>query len=82
MKMRLSTDGGRTYHEAPDGVRIVYENVEIPGEDGTGELHINATEESIITDVWTTRDEPLDHNIGTEWKGINDIVTRLVGENA
>lgn len=78
--MMVSLDGGLTFSPAPEGVRIVYRGVMIDGEDGRGELHINATHEGLITDLWTTRDEPLDHNIGTESMLIEDLVTRLVND--
>lgn len=77
----VSTDGGKTYTHAPEGVRIVYQKVYIDGEDGCGEVHFNATHEGIITDIWVTREEPLDHNIGTDAFLIDDIVARLVSEN-
>jgi hypothetical protein len=79
--VEVSLDGGVTYQPAPNGVRIVYKEVMIDGEDGRGEVHINATHEGLITDIWTTRDEPLDHNIGTDSVLIEDIVSRLVEEN-
>lgn len=77
----VSLDGGVSYQSAPEGVRIIYQNIPIDGEDGAGEVHINATHEGLITDVWTTREEPLDHNIGTDSVLIDDLITRLVGEN-
>lgn len=79
--MEVSLDGGSTYQPAAEGVRIVYKGVLIDGEDGCGEVHINATHEGLVTDIWTTRDEPLDHNIGTDSVLIEDIVSRLVAEN-
>jgi len=79
-KVEVSLDGGATYQPAPNGVRIIYKNIMIDGEDGRGEVHINATHEGLITDIWTTRDEPLDHNIGTESVLIDDIVSRLVAD--
>jgi len=81
MKIKYSTDGGKTYLEAPEGIRIVYERVDIPGEDGRGELQVNLSHENIVTDVWTTREEPLDHNIGTSVEPISDLVARLVEAN-
>ena len=80
-KIKVSLDGGVTFQDANEGVRIVYEGVDIPGEDGTGELHLNATHEGLVTDVWTTREEPLDHNIGTSAQLVEDIVGDLVEEN-
>lgn len=79
--MEASLDGGVTYQPATEGVRIVYKDVMIDGEGGRGEVHVNATHEGLITDIWTTRDEPLDHNIGTDSVLIEDIVSRLVTEN-
>lgn len=54
----------------------------MPGEDGTGRLHFNHTVEGLTTDIWATRDVPLDHNIGSERTSIAAIVERLVDENA
>lgn len=81
LKIKVSLDGGMTFKNANEGVRIVYKGVHIPGDDGTGELHLNATHEGLITDVWTTRDESLDHNIGTSSQLIEDLVSDLVEEN-
>lgn len=78
--MKISLDGGQTFIEAPEGVRVVYGGVMIPGEDGRGELHVNLTHEGVISDLWTTRDEPLDHNIGTRAEMLDDLVERLVGD--
>lgn len=81
-KIKVSLDGGTTFLEAPEGVRVIYENVPIPGEDGSGELHLNFTHEGVISDLWTTRDEPLDHNIGTRSQELVDLVSALVENNA
>lgn len=79
--IQVSLDGGATYQPAKEGVRIIYSGMPIPGEDGTGELHLNATHEGLITDVWTTREAPLDHNIGTSSETLDDIIGRLVDDN-
>lgn len=79
--VKVSMDGGLTYQPAPNGVRIIYERVSVPGEDGLGEVHLNATSEGLITDVWVTREEHLDHNIGTASQMLDDIVGDLVAEN-
>lgn len=87
-KMEVSLDGGITFQPAPEGVRIAYKKVMIDGEDGRGELVINATHEGLITDLWVHRDEPevslvdYNHNIGTDCVMIDDIVSRLIEENA
>ena len=86
--LEVSLNGGTSWQPAPEGVRIAYKNVMIDGEDGRGEVHIHATHEGLITDIWTHReppmvsDAPYDHNIGTVSIQIEDIVSRLVEENA
>lgn len=80
--MKYSIDGGSTYHDAPEGVRVLYEGVDVPGEDAPGEVHYNHTGEGLITDVWVTRDTSLDHNIGTDCEQISDLVDRLVEEGS
>lgn len=81
VNIKVSLDGGVTFQEAKQGVRIVYEGISVPGEDETGELHVSATHEGVVTDVWVTRDEPLDHNIGTSSQLLDDLVSDLVDEN-
>ena len=83
-RMLVSLDGGATFQPAPEGVRIAYQKVMVGGEDGRGELVINATHEGWITDLWVHRNEPevsladYNHNIGTDCIMIEDIVSRLV----
>jgi hypothetical protein len=85
--MQVSLDGGSTFVPAINGVRIIYRNMMIPGEDGTGELHINATHEGIITDVWLDGicdqpgSTPSDANLGTSSEMIEDIICKLVSLN-
>jgi hypothetical protein len=78
---RVSLDGGTTYQDAPQGIRVIYEVEEVPGEDGEGEVHLNLTPEGIITDVWVSRESSLDHNIGTQSETVDELVTRLVEDN-
>lgn len=63
-------------------VRIAYECIDVPGEDGKGEVHVNCTGEGVIVDVWVTRDEPLDHNIGTRAELLTELVGELVEDGA
>ena len=77
----VSLDDGVSFVPAPAGVRIIWSSVLIDGDDGFGEVHVNATQEGLITDIWTTRNTSLDHNIGTDSVLIEDIVSRLVAEN-
>lgn len=79
--MLVSLDGGATYRTAPNGVRIIYDKVDVIGEDEPGQVHINANSEGIITDVWVSREEHLDHNIGTSSNTLEGIVSDLVEEN-
>lgn len=51
-------------------------------ENGPTELHLNATHEGLISDLFTSRDEHLDHNIGTDSQLVSDIVGRLVNLGA
>lgn len=78
----VSLDGGQTYQPAPSGVRLIYRDVEVDDENGPTELHLNATHEGLISDLFTSRDEHLDHNIGTDSQLVSDIVGRLVNLGA
>ena len=78
--MLVSLDGGQTFVPVTDGVRIIYKNVAVPGEDEPGELHLNATSEGLISDLWVSRDEHLDHNLGTSSQMVDDLVDRLVDD--
>jgi hypothetical protein len=74
--MIVSLDGGVTWREAPQGVRVTYNNIDVPGEDEQGLVCFNFTEEGQITDVWVDR-EDAEHNIGTSSEMIGEIVERL-----
>jgi hypothetical protein len=70
--MQVSLDGGITYVDALEGVRVIHfdENVNgIPQE-----LHVNLTEEGIIMDVWRE-----DEIFGTSSETFADIIDSLVG---
>jgi hypothetical protein len=77
MNMFFSVDGGETFQPAPQGVRVTYEEVDVPGEDSLGQFHVNCTHEGLILDVWTNRNDQ-DHNIGTSSETVDEIVERLV----
>lgn len=80
--MRVSLDGGVTYVDAPEGVRVSYDDQMVPGEDETdGQLLVNLTYEGIIMDLWVTKDGE-DHNIGTSSEQTVDIMSRLIEDNA
>lgn len=79
--IQVSLDGGKTYQPAPQGVRIVYAGLDMPGEDEIGELHLNCTPEGVISDVWVQRGDE-SHNLATKSEMTDDIVERLVEENS
>ena len=78
----VSLDGGLTFIPVDQGVRVHLERVDVPGEDERGELQINLSNEGIVFDVWVSRDDTLDHNIGTSSKAIDELVADLVEEGA
>ncbi len=80
--IKFSLDGGITFQEAKQGLRIVYEHIHVPGEDQPGEVHLNVAAEGVITDVWVTREEYLDHNIGTRAELLDDLVGDLIEAGA
>ena len=82
MILEISLDGGQTWVKAPEGVRVVYREVDVPGEDTYGELHVNLTPEGIIKDVWVNREDILDHNIATAAATVDEIVAQLVENDA
>lgn len=78
----VSVDGGLTFVQAREGVRVRYEEVQVPGEGELGELHINHSAEGIVKDLWVTREDPLDHNIATSSQLLDDLVTDMVEADA
>jgi hypothetical protein len=78
----VSLDGGLTFFPVDQGVRVHFERIDVPGEDERGELQINLSNEGIVVDVWVSRDETLDHNIGTSSKAIDELVADLVEDGA
>jgi len=74
---QVSLDGGNSWQEV-DEVSVVYEELEIPGEDGDGEILFKFTHEGLVTDVWSSREEEYDHNIATSSETIDEIVERMV----
>lgn len=82
--LQVSLDGGITYLPATQGVRVVYNRLDLPGEDELGQMHVNLTSEGVIYDLWVTRDpeDPLGHNIGTANAPIADLIGDMVAEAA
>lgn len=80
--LEYSLDGGQTYLPASSGVRLRFRQVDVPGEDSPGELHINASSEGIVTDLWVSRDSDLDHNLGTASQQLCDLVGDLAQQGS
>ena len=78
----VSLDGGQSFMPVDQGVRIIYRGVPVPGEDELGELHVNATGEGLISDLWVSRDESLDHNLGSCAQLLDDLDEQLVDDPA
>lgn len=78
--MEVSVDGGQTFMPAPQGVRVVYRDVPVPGDDYPGELHLNLTTEGLISDLWVNGGDGayLDHLAGTANKMLDDQVSDLI----
>ena len=77
-RVLVSLDGGATFQSAEQGVRIVFRDLEVEGEERPGELHLNVTEEGVISDLWVTRDAPLDCNRATASETTEEIVDRML----
>jgi hypothetical protein len=80
--MTYSLDGGLTYLQATQGVRVRFEAVQVPGENETGQLDLNITPEGLITDLWVSRDDKLDHNLGTASQQLGNIVGDLAEQGS
>ena len=76
-KIYYSVDGGKTWLELHDTVRIS-QNIEHP-EEGPVQLVINCTHEGVIQDVNKFSEDGLEcENIGTSCLSYEDIVDRLI----
>lgn len=76
VSISVSLDGGRTYQAAPEGVRVLYGNVDLGDDNPRGELHVNASHEGLIMDLWTKPGD--DEHLGTQSQLLmNDLVAGL-----
>ncbi len=76
--IRYSIDGGKTYHDAAEGVRVIIEDIEF-GPDDPSELHVNFTEEGVIHDIWSSpkKEEELPVVLATQSATYAEIVDFL-----
>ena len=73
-KVMVSLDGGVTYQEAINGVRVIYDDLHADGCD-EAELHLNCTDEGVITDiVW------YEASGATQSEMAQEIVDRMLHE--
>lgn len=81
MKHFVSLNGGTTYQAADsNGVRLLYEGVAVDDEHGSeGDLHLIASLDGVVADVWAQTQPEHQHMLGTSWETVNDIVERLTG---
>lgn len=75
--MLVSLDGGVTYSEAPEGVRVIHDLEFVPGEDGPGSLHLNLTVEGMISDVWTETT-----NIATKSQSFDEMTQEMIDQDS
>jgi len=81
MTMKVSLDGGVTWMETSQGVRVIYRGLFVPGEDGRGELQVNCTSEGIIKDVWVEKGDSYP-NIATSSVTVDEIVSQMIEDDA
>lgn len=74
VSISVSLDGGQTYQDAPEGVRVLYGNVYLGDDEPRGELYVNASHEGLIMDLWT---QPGDEHLGTQAQMLEDLVADL-----
>lgn len=81
----VSLDGGKSYQEVTNDVRIMYTHQLTQccselGEDCESELHMTITHEGVIGDVWT--EEVTSRNIGTSSQTIQEMIESMVEDNS
>jgi len=79
--MEVSMDGGVTWTLVKEGVRVVYRNLLIPGDDARGELQVNCTFEGIIKDVWVEKRDGYP-NIAHSSRTVDEVVSQMVEDDA
>lgn len=82
VKLKVSLDGGVMFLDAPQGIRVIYENVNVMGEDDQAQVHITLSDEGMVRDVWALRASTPDENLGTSSQTLSEMVEQLVPEVA
>jgi hypothetical protein len=76
--MRVSLDGGVTYQDVPEGVRVIYDEGLMDEDENPVELHINCTKEGVVLDLWDSDREMDDESTATTSLMASEIVERLL----
>jgi hypothetical protein len=74
--LTYSVDNGATYQDAPQGVRVSYDNVEvvIDGEETNGRIQVNHSHEGMILDTFGSVVHPHDTHVGTASFDLEDMI--------
>ena len=64
-----------------DDATLIYDNVDVPGEKGPNQLQIKGTHEGVISDIWVSQKENLDHNYATKSQTTQEIIDHMVESN-
>lgn len=74
--MKYSVDGGKTWNEAPDGVRVLHEGIDGFEDDFGGDvsLLLNHTYEGLITDLMDQDGEVVETDSAT----VDEIIGHLI----
>ncbi len=75
----VSLDGGKSYQEVTNDVRIMHTHQLTLGEDCESELRMTITHEGVIGDVWT--EEAKTRNIGTSSQTIQEMIESMIEGN-
>lgn len=78
--MLISLDGGQTYQPAPEGVRIMLDAREMTdnGEDFSGVLAFNFTDEGVIYDIWKSVSHVLSESVATQSQTYEELIDKLL----
>jgi hypothetical protein len=80
--MQVSLDDGETWEPAPQGVKVIYPDVEIPGQEHPGSLHVKLTTEGIVKDLWVDpKGDGQDYVQATDSQMLDVIISELVEED-
>jgi len=78
--MKYSIDGGLTYLEAPEGLKVVVGCIASTdqSDEEMVDLHVNLTDEDVIYDVYASREESLDTLLGSSCDPFDDKVCEAI----